>query len=626
MKSLTSSSVLDDYLFSSYAERLILSKRIERLFLQTIKDFDNYHSIRFVDSTGAVPISVVGKSRRTESVIFTGQDPGAPAFDTQPSLRRAIRLFHRLESIPLMLSSGYMEWFMPPREMQIEGPFDDETGRTAALVGMAKLDLDTGAFGGVIMVRLNLDPFFDYLREVKFFEVNPVWVFDAEGRVLQKPEDGQITFNPVAELPPEFQGVLRLLDTEKGLVALQDFSIIPGKTFIRLAVSIPSSLLLKDLRPAIRFFSLILVTSLLVVFLVTLYVSRYLSRPIVELATAAARLASGDLSTQVKLRTTGEVQTLVESFNHTTEDLRKTIASRDSYVASLVTEVAERKRAENELKKQAQELMQARVAAEEANRAKSAFLANMSHELRTPLHGILGFARRGLKRAFTVSPDKLYGYFGQVTQSGTVLLTLLDDLLDLAKLEAGKMTFAFEAGDVHLLLNTVVDGFNSLLAEKQLTVQYRVPSCPDEVLLDPGKIMQVMRNLLSNAIKFSPQGSTVTVSLEAQDRAVLVAVADQGPGIPETELELVFDKFIQSSTTNTGAGGTGLGLAISREIIAAHTGRIWAENGPEGGTIFSFTLPLSALAKASPTPVVSGPEGDAEPLHVAVARVLNGYS
>lgn len=122
-----------------------------------------------------------------------------------------------------MLSSGYMEWFMPPREMRIEGPFDDETGRTAALVGMAKLDLDTGAFGGVIMVRLNLDPFFDYLREVKFFEVNPVWVFDAEGRVLQKPEDGQITFNPVAELPPEFQGGDSVVGHRKGAGSIAGF-------------------------------------------------------------------------------------------------------------------------------------------------------------------------------------------------------------------------------------------------------------------------------------------------------------------------------------------------------------------------------------------------------------------
>ena len=591
LRTLISSSTLDDYVFASRGEKLIYGKKIERLFLQTIKDFESYHGIRFIDSSGNVQISVVGKLRLKETVNFNEQgfadhDPRYP-----PSLQAAGRLYRRLKAIPMLLSSGYMEWFMPPREIQIEGPFLDETGRVSSLAAQTKLDLDTGTSAGMVMIHQNLDAFFAYLRDVTFLDENPIWVFDAQGRVLQRPENHQTTFDPRHALPPAFQAALQLLELRQGLVAFQDFSIVPGKAFIRIAVSIPSSLLFKDLAPAVRFFTLTLLVSLSVVFLVALYVSGYLSRPIVELAAAASRLARGDLHTQVEVQTTGEVQTLVDSFNQMAKDLRDTLASRDASVESLLKEVAERKRAERELKQQATELIQARVAAETANEAKSVFLANMSHELRTPLHGILGFARRGLKRGSTASPERLQSYFVQIDQSGERLLTLLNDLLDLAKLEAGKMRFVFEPTDLRILLSTVVDEFRSLLHERHLTIESRVPDDVPHIPLDPGKIMQVVRNLLSNAVKFSPPNSTITLALQVEAQDVLVIVYDQGSGIPVAELHTVFDKFVQSSTTMTGAGGTGLGLSISREIIMAHDGRIWAENRPEGGALFCFTLP-----------------------------------
>jgi signal transduction histidine kinase len=114
-----------------------------------------------------------------------------------------------------------------------------------------------------------------------------------------------------------------------------------------------------------------------------------------------------------------------------------------------------------------------------------------------------------------------------------------------------------------------------------------------EVTLDIDKIKRVLRNLLNNAIKFSPEGGTIDVAVCRVASSVRVSVRDQGPGIPQDELEAVFDKFIQSSKTKTGAGGTGLGLAICQEIVAAHKGRIWAENRPEGGAVFLFEIPLS---------------------------------
>ncbi len=231
--------------------------------------------------------------------------------------------------------------------------------------------------------------------------------------------------------------------------------------------------------------------------------------------------------------------------------------------------------------------------AELANVAKSTFLANMSHELRTPLHGILGFAALGSKRAASSERDQLSTYFAKITYNGEILMTLLNDLLDLAKLESGKMTFDIQPHNIGRLCLTVAGEFQPLLAERSISLCHMIPSTPQVVAIDAPRMSQVMRNLLSNAIKFSPSGSTIELGLNGDEEMLRFWVRDSGVGIPPGELELIFDKFSQSSSTQTGAGGTGLGLAISRQIVAAHHGRIWAENDLEGGAVFTIELPLS---------------------------------
>ncbi len=251
-----------------------------------------------------------------------------------------------------------------------------------------------------------------------------------------------------------------------------------------------------------------------------------------------------------------------------------------------------------------------------ANRAKSEFLANMSHELRTPLHSIISFASFGVKKHTSARPEKLLDYFSRIRQSGRTLLELLNDLLDLAKLESKKAVFTFEPTDVRGLVESMSNELEALLSERHLEMRCAATDFHEPVTLDSEKIKQVLRNLLNNAIKFSPQGGIIDVQIHDADGFVRVSVLDQGIGIPPDELEAVFDKFVQSSKTKTGAGGTGLGLAICREIIAAHKGRIWAENRPAGGAIFSFEIPLCIETSAESQLLAVGADGsstEAEP-------------
>ena len=262
------------------------------------------------------------------------------------------------------------------------------------------------------------------------------------------------------------------------------------------------------------------------------------------------------------------------------------------YYEGTIEDITQRKRAEAEELHAKQQAEAARAAAEAASSAKSEFLANMSHEIRTPLHGILSFAGFGLKKIRHVEIDRVEDYFRKIDISARRLLLLVNDLLDMAKLEAGKMKFDFEPTDLIVLMASVADEFTSLLSERGIRLRFERPAGEMPALVDGTKLMQVVRNLLSNAIKYSPPHSPVELALAQFGNLARITVRDHGKGIPAEELNLIFEKFVQSSTTKSGAGGTGLGLAICTEISKAHQGTVWAENHPEGGAVFHFEFPL----------------------------------
>ncbi len=234
--------------------------------------------------------------------------------------------------------------------------------------------------------------------------------------------------------------------------------------------------------------------------------------------------------------------------------------------------------------------------AEWANKMKSEFLGNMSHELRTPMHAIISFSRHGMERIDRWDKDRQVENLERINVSGHRLSGLLNDLLDLTKLEAGSAEYDFKSVDVVSIINAAASEIDILATNKnQFLVLPITPLRELRMECDRGKVHQVVVNLMSNAIKFTPEGKQVSVhcSEDSTANAIHITVSDEGVGIPEEELDTVFDKFIQSSKTKTGAGGTGLGLAICKEIVEGHGGKIWAENNSRGGADFHVSLPMT---------------------------------
>ncbi|MFT3953910.1 MAG: ATP-binding protein [Piscinibacter sp.] len=245
---------------------------------------------------------------------------------------------------------------------------------------------------------------------------------------------------------------------------------------------------------------------------------------------------------------------------------------------------------------------EARDAAEETSRAKTEFIANISHELRTPLQSILGFSELGMVRGR--QHERLAAMFTDIHTSGKRMLALVNDLLDVSKIESTVGTMHLERTDLRALVREVAREVDPLLAGRQLTLTLSLSELPMVARVDPMRFQQVVRNVLANAIKFSPFHGRIELSGETLASGELrISVRDQGPGIPPDEIERVFEAFVQSSQTKDGSGGTGLGLAICRKILEAHGGRIHAENLAGGGTVFHIHLPARIAVETAPMPL-----------------------
>jgi signal transduction histidine kinase len=229
---------------------------------------------------------------------------------------------------------------------------------------------------------------------------------------------------------------------------------------------------------------------------------------------------------------------------------------------------------------------------EAASRHKSEFLANMSHELRTPLNAIIGFSEVLNERMFGELNDKQAEYLRDIHASGTHLLSLINDILDLSKVEAGRMELELTDFDLPAAVDNAVTLVRERASRKGVTVRVAVDEQVGTFRGDERKIRQVLLNLLSNAIKFTPEGGRIEVGAALGNGAVEVSVRDTGVGIAPEDQEAVFEEFRQVGASAAKQEGTGLGLALARKFIELHGGKIWVKSQVGAGSTFTFTLPF----------------------------------
>ncbi len=330
------------------------------------------------------------------------------------------------------------------------------------------------------------------------------------------------------------------------------------------------------------------ILAILVFYLIT---RKFILSPIHELRAVALRVADGDLEVRSTLDTGDEFEQLSENLNTMLERLR---------AAQL-----DLQRANRLLDEKLGHMAETNVALHESNRLKSEFLANVSHELRTPLTSIIGFAE-----LLRESPDadrngRATRYAENILISGRILLEIINDLLDLAKIEAGRVELRLEPVNVGDLCQTMADFMRPMADQRQIEFVVETDADLPPLLSDRGRLRQVLYNLLSNALKFTPEGGRVVLSGRLYEAGeMLLAVRDTGPGISPEHRELIFEKFRQVDQSATREHhGTGLGLAIAKELTHLLGGQIGVESTLGAGATFWVRIPLQSPATAERQPI-----------------------
>lgn len=302
--------ILDELMMSTERESILVTKKVEKLFQQFTKQMDSYQRISFIDYLG------------NEKVIFDQTGSSISHRNVHGG-----KLFEKIQAG----TSG---------SLHFEGPFTHEAGDVGFSIGINKADPDIGEFGGAIIIDYNLEGYIRYLDNFTIFGENPVWMFSPQGNVLKQPISGGASLNPRKFFPKTFHNETNLLKPSGGILIWQDMYVVSDEPLARVAISIPSSILLRDVKSTLRFFVLAFIVSLIPILVISFYLSKYLTQPIIRLARAANRLAKGDLSTKVDVKTTGEVQLLVDNFNAMAEDLDKTTVSKE-YVDNIIGSMGE---------------------------------------------------------------------------------------------------------------------------------------------------------------------------------------------------------------------------------------------------------------------------------------------
>lgn len=438
--------------------------------------------------------------------------------------------------------------------------------------------------------------------------------FGTGGQVVVVNENGEVLFHSSPEyngrdirsLDPEMADAVRIADDTDDWMHLSDrlaaVSEVNSVPWAVVATAYPNEFT-SEAKSAALVNLMIAVFAVIVAFVILLTFSNRISRSVHVVTDGARAIAAGNLHHTIHVDTHDEIQTLAEAFNGMTESLRENIALREKaarelemLARSLEDRVEVRTR---ELQGLNEALNQANQELKELDRLKSNFLATVSHEFRTPLTSITAFSEILLDEMDDVeAPEEVSRFLGIINTESERLGRLIKNLLDLSRIEAGRIKWDRSVFPMQDVVEAAADGLLPVFAEKHLEIVREVECGGARVEADQDRIQQVITNLLENASKFSDRGSRIWVTCEPESSGngrpmMRVSVRDEGAGIPQEYLERIFERFSQVDSGETrSVGGSGLGLAISKEIVEHHGGRIWAESKPGQGATFFFTLPV----------------------------------
>jgi signal transduction histidine kinase/CheY-like chemotaxis protein len=402
------------------------------------------------------------------------------------------------------------------------------------------------------------------------------------GGIILAHHDSKQVLQPVSG---KVEAITQLLNGERGAVETKNnagelilisFAPVPDLPW-GIVISQPSNEVFAAVTEAAWDGAILMAAMLLITALSATWLVRHVTQPLGELRDAASSFSAGDLTRRVNFARQDELGELGHAFN----EMAAALAQRSA-----------------ELEKANWELYEQNRVVQQANRLKSEFLANMSHELRTPLNAIIGFAQLMHDGKVGAVCPQHREYLGDILASSRHLLQLINAVLDLAKVEAGKMEFNPEPVSLTKLIKEVTQNLQTLSASKRLTVTVEVDHTVEQLVIDPAKLKQVLYNYLSNAIKFTPEGGRIAVRGVAGAAGFFrLEVEDNGEGIKPEDIQKLFVQFQQLEPTTTKKHqGTGLGLALTKKIVEAQGGSVSVQSKPGQGSVFAAILPCHAKA------------------------------
>jgi signal transduction histidine kinase len=424
----------------------------------------------------------------------------------------------------------------------------------------------------VTVADVNLKFIWDVITRIKVGEKGKAYVIDATGHLVADPDIGLVLrktdLSQLAHVQAALQGGE---DQEPAMLALDRAgtevltAYAPIETLgWRVFVEQPVTEVYATLDASILRTFYLLLAGFGISAAAALWLARRMVSPIRTLQEGAQRIGAGELEQRIDVRTGDELEALAGQFNDMTAELRRSYAELEQKVEERTAQLAV------------------------ANRHKSEFLASMSHELRTPLNAIIGFSEALREKMFGELNAKQEEYLNDIHASGRHLLSLINDILDLSKIEAGRMELDVQSFPAPEALESAMSLVRERAQRKGIALTLEVDPRLGEMRADERKFKQILLNLLSNAIKFTPEGGRIDVNARVNGTGLEFAVADNGMGIAPEDQAAVFEEFRQ---VGPRAEGTGLGLALTRKFVELHGGAIGVASARGHGATFTFTIP-----------------------------------